>query len=358
MSLEYTENTPKILIDFLTFTVKVWDLMTDLKSTDFEENPFWFVPDERKLTDSLVEAFRLGGGDVDFQMQRARQGYSLLFTNGGITYAYGGCDNVMVQFSGTGCRFFESLNPGLSWYQYFWQLKAEFATLHVSRLDVACDTFGMLDMDVIQKYSLNHKFVSIWRKGKVKKGFLDDHEKTVIFGSKDSDFLLRIYDKTAERLENVTPDISVPDGWTRCEFQYRNDRAGGFIQKWLECQNIGTVYYGVMFDYLRFYRKYDGKNADRMVMTSWWQKFLGDAQRIKITYEGGLEYNLERLSKYVFKQAGSSIKTFLAVHDGDLSSLLNGIEACKYNPRQEQLIELQKNLLATAEHVVLPGEKE
>lgn len=351
MSLEYTNNDTKILIDFLTFSVKVWDIETDLKPSDFNgDYDYSFLPDERALTEKIIQKFYLGNGTVDFNLQRARQGYSNLYSSNGITYAYGGCDTVMVQFSGTGCRYFETLNPGLDWYTFFWQLKAEFATMHISRLDIACDTFNLLNMSDIIDYSFSKKYVSIWRSGKVKQGIMDDHEKTVIFGSSKSDFLLRIYDKTAERLDNVTPDIAVPDGWVRCEFQFRNERACAFLSEWLKRQNIGQVYFGVMFDYLKFYSSYDGIHSDRLVLTKWWAKFLGNAQRVKLTYEGGLAYNLERLKTYVFHQAGSSIKTLLTLNGGDLNELLLGVDASKFNTRQEDLINLQKNLLAGAEH--------
>ncbi|MEG0878997.1 MAG: hypothetical protein RSF00_10065, partial [Oscillospiraceae bacterium] len=91
-------------------------------------------------------------------------------------------------------------------------------------------------------------------------------------------------------------------------------------------------------------------HSDRLVLTKWWAKFLGNAQRVKLTYEGGLAYNLERLKTYVFHQAGSSIKTLLTLNGGDLNELLLGVDASKFNTRQEDLINLQKNLLAGAEH--------
>ena len=53
-------------------------------------------------------------------------------------------------------------------------------------------------------------------------------------------------------------------------------------------------------------------------MTTWWAKFLGWADKIPMAYKGGLDYNLDNLTKYVFDQAGSSIRTWLEIMDYDM----------------------------------------
>ena len=161
----------------------------------------------------------------------------------------------------------------------------------------------------------------------------------VIWGSSKSDFRLRIYDKTLERQKKggAEPD-KIPQGWVRCEFQLRNDAAASFVRSWQACGSIGQTFMGIMRNQLLYVMTYDGKNRDRATPAPWWDKLLGDAEQIHMAYDAGKDYNFDSLKKYIFHQAGSSIKAYLQIMDGDFGPLLQGVAMSSLNDRQTELI--------------------
>lgn len=321
----------KILVDYLCFTVRLDDF-TDGQTYDHELRSF------------IERAFRLGAGKVDFECKRAFYGYATSYSRNGITYCYGGRNDIYIQLSGSGCRYWETLNPDYTWIQFVRRLKECYCSLHVSRLDVAGDSFGLLDIKKIQVATTKQEYVSRWKRYLVCAG---NAENYVLFGSPTSDFRLRIYNKTQEREEAGCKEV--PENWVRCEFQMRNESAQSFLQTWRENGDLGETYCGIMRNQLRYWATFDGIHYDRMKLKPWWAKFLGDAERIKMAYQGGLEYNLEALERYVYHQAGSSIRTLIEARGGDITDLLHVSKNAKLNDRQ-------KELLAKSQWIALPDE--
>lgn len=64
----------------------------------------------------------------------------------------------------------------------------------------------------------------------------------------------------------------------------------------------------------------------------------GDAEQIRMAYDAGKDYNFDSLKRYIFHQAGSSIKAYLAIMDGDFGPLLQGVRMAALNDRQTELI--------------------
>ena len=67
---------------------------------------------------------------------------------------------------------------------------------NISRLDIACDTFGQLSMDKLISCTFSGRYVSRFRDYLVSIG---TKERSIIFGAPSSRMRLRIYDKTMER---------------------------------------------------------------------------------------------------------------------------------------------------------------
>lgn len=329
------ENT-QIIIDYLTFSIRLSEFLPIREN--IEEYNYVY------LAERIIKKLFLGGDKVDYQSAPGGRGYkNSMRCQNGIRYYFGGCDHFCIDMSGTGCRFFETLNPGLSWYKYIKFLQTSYPMVNFSRLDVAADTFETLDIKVIQNKVDNQQYISKWRYWYIGRG---SKACEIYIGSELSDFYLRIYDKTMERQKRLGAEAEVPQGWVRLEFQMRDAPAGRFISAWQELgeDKIGETYLGIMKNQLTFYSKYDGVHTDRIVVCRWWQQFLGDVERIKMAYQGGLEYNLENLKGYIFKQAGSSIKTYLQLNDGDLTPLIKGISDRPLNDKQKNLLDKHKYL--------------
>ncbi|MEG1442288.1 MAG: hypothetical protein RSC29_06455, partial [Oscillospiraceae bacterium] len=147
MSQKYELN---LLVDYLCFTIKLDNLTIENTS-------------KLCLRDWLEIVLHLGCGSVDYVGKKAFYGYEESWNKNGITYCFGGRDDVFVQFSGSGCRFWETINLEYTWQQYIAELRSNFKSLHFSRLDIACDSFGLLDIKKMQIATIKQQYISRWK---------------------------------------------------------------------------------------------------------------------------------------------------------------------------------------------------
>jgi len=323
-----------ILVDWLTFTVGTLCFLDD---ADGDGAVF--------IGDSILRRAKQFLGiedDVEFIYQETRlYGYRYMYKCGGIKICFGGSDAIMFDFSGEGCRLLETLNSEFDWLELILRIST-YRRHNFSRLDIACDTFGMLKMPLLARYALHGRYVSRWKSApRVVQG----REETIDFGSPQSRNMLRIYNKTLERqcklkAEDLEKGIEIPSDWVRCELQLRNEAVDSFIREWVAKQDISTVYFGIMSNQLRFVKERPKQetNLSRLEVVAWWRRFLDNSKPIKLAYKGGLAYNLESLEKYVYGQASSSIKTWLIANDWDVDKMISMVSERELNDKQQALL--------------------
>lgn len=313
-----------ILVDYLTLSIK---------------KTFGCFDENGKSYDSWIDLPKLLK-ILHLENVNMEEGYSRWLGkrlySGGISIHCG--DYIILEMSGHGCRFLESLYDNeLNWVDFIEQFLCLEGS-HLARLDIACDDRpgdgekALLSFSTLFRHVMQRRYISLSRYVVHSGG----SEESIYFGSPKSDRRLRIYNKAIER--------GIPDEhWIRAEFQLRNEAALSFYMRALECGSIGQAYQGMLFDYLRFTREVNEADDHqfRMTVTRWWRTFCGNAKRIKGFYVGGLEYNLESLERYLGNQTSSSIKTYLAAHDGDISGLMNMAQGATYNKKQEFLLKTQ-----------------
>lgn len=321
------KNDVNILVDYITFTIGLECLVESVENSDYE--------DEREEGIRELLGMIFGFSSLQFRLRKGFNGYErAYFCLGGITVAIGGRDDVMIQMSGSGCRLYESVEHSLDWPDLIKTVQ-QFQRHNFSRLDIACDTFGELDMGKLQQFTLQQRYISRFNDYLVSIG---NKERSIMFGSPASRVRLRIYDKSLERARVLQTSEGVPENWVRLEFQFRDAAADSFIAAWQSTGNISTAYFGIMANQLR-YVKERSSNLVRSVTVIWWRKFLGNAEKIPMAYRGGLEYNLQSLTKYVFGQAGSSIRAWLELCDYDTELLVRTVKYRPLNDRQLLLLE-------------------
>lgn len=314
-------------MDYFAFTISVNDL------SNWREGEI----DNDTIIELIESKFMFQG--LKFEEKRGFYGYKYSQWYNGITYCYGGYEHIYIQMSGSGCRTWETLHPDLSWESWISKLKATYPSLHVARLDIAFDCFGCLKLKTIINATRRSHYISKWKTYLINEG---NREMAVIWGSAKSDCRFRIYDKTMERSKALGSDSEVPKDWVRLEFQFRNDMAAAFLREWLALQDLTVVYFGVLRQKLVYVSEFDGHNYDRATIYPWWNRLIKDHLPIKLACRVGVEYNLQHLERYVYQQAGSSIKTLLKAKDGDLSGFLANIEAKVINDRQQTLLDSLK----------------
>lgn len=237
---------------------------------------------------------------------------------------------LILEMSGQGCRLLESIHGAdFDWLSLIGGLLSEEGT-HISRLDIAADDKeGILSMSTMRRYIEERRFICKARRCVIMSG----SEEMIVFGSGQSDRRLRIYNKALERGREG-------EHWIRVEMQMRDDAALSYFMRAFERNDIGEVFSGMLYDYLRFTsQKNTDNHTERKTVVRWWQKFVNTTEKIKGFYIGGLEYNSEGLRRFIKVGAGSSIKTFLELTEGDVGQLFELVQDCKLNKRQRFLIQ-------------------
>lgn len=299
-----------ILIDYLTISFKCFDLKKTLEILKLEES-------------KMMETYSYFGLEKCLNYD-------------GIKVHVG--EYIIIDMSGKGCRLLETLyNKEINWIDFIEQFLSNEGS-HISRLDIACDDKPtaeekpILNFNTLAKYTMQRKYISLANR----KIVIDGDEQNIIFGSSRSDRRLRIYNKALER--------GVEGHWIRAEFQLRNDTALSFYMRAMELGSIGLAYQVMLYNYLRYTTKENDteiKHQSRLIVTDWWNKFCNTSKKIKGFYIGGADYNFSGLEKFLQKQVGSSLNTYLRINEGDITSLLEIIESSTLNKKQEFLIKTE-----------------
>ena len=285
----------------------------------------------------------LGLKSVSWQkMERGRYGYKSRYFFENISILYDGADDmgVCVDMSGMGCRAFETYST-INWTELMEILFYNSGDYNVTRLDMAFDDHsGILDISMISDDTLGKCFVS---KSKLSQVIISDNQindirgLTVKIGSDQSNMLIRIYDKAAERL-------LIDEHWVRVEMQMRDEIATGFISG-LQRNPVGIHFRGVLHNYLRYVVPSSDSNKRRWPIAPYWMKLLEDVQQIRCWSNPGTEYNEFNLSNFVINQAGNAIDAYLQVFS--LEDLLRELEnrpCIKIPPKYQRLIDRAKLL--------------
>ncbi len=214
-------------------------------------------------------------------------------------------DFVWLEMSGQGCRAFESYGKG-NYDELFSLARHDPDNIHITRLDVAFDDFtGVLNIDEICGLTHLEHFVA---RSKNYQAIYSNSGNSALFGSRQSNVLVRIYDKAKER-GYVDPTLH----WVRCELQLKDVNAMGFANKLL-LMDLREVYQGVLKNYLSFRIPSDDSNKRRWKEQPWWTSFLNGAVPISVWSKPGVEYNLSACERYVMTQPIGSIQTLIDIH--------------------------------------------
>ena len=283
-----------ILIDWCSFTIRLYD----------EQNDFRY-----SLTD-VVDLLGLSDYIERFEHLNGFYGYKDRFYFGGINLH---CNNensntIWVEMSGSGCRTFETYgtNDFTYLFHFFYVNKH---IVNINRIDIAYDDFNnVLEKDTIIHQITTGFYISRFKSIYSEISYTSD-DWTLYFGSKKSDVMFRIYDKSAEReVKDKIPH------WIRFEIQMRDDRASEFINKIIDNDlNIGLIFKGVCHNYVRFCKETKDSNKQRWKLAKWYEDFLDNADKIKIWTKCDIDYNFQRLQNFVQVNCGNAIDAYIKI---------------------------------------------
>ena len=221
-------------------------------------------------------------------------------------------EGVCVEFSGQGCRAFETFG-GISFENLLsWCVECGCS---ITRLDVALDDFSGL-IDIQEMFDKANRFEFTCRTQHIQcysdcPDQLPDHRAlTICHGSRSSNVFIRCYDKRCER--QAYDDYS---HWVRLELQLRGENALGFV---LASGSIGDRFRGVLANYLNYVDPVqEDSNKRRWPVSSWWVNLLDGAAAISIASKKDIEYNKLRLDTYVYGQCINAVKAELMYDGGE-----------------------------------------
>ena len=278
------QNENRVLYDWLTFTTKIHSL-----------------PDVIDM---------LGLQSVKFQQMKGRYCYQDRLNYDGINIMFNGRQEmgICVEFSGQGCRDFETYGNG-DYNSIFeliadnWNADPEKRDMNISRLDVAYDDYiGLLDLNYLMSAAQKGEYVSRCKDIEV---IYSNKGCSVCHGSRlQSSVYIRIYDK---KLERGRDDL---DHWVRCEMKLKDDSARGFIKL---SGDIRKNYFDVLNNYLRYVIPSADSNKSRLSTSPQWLKFIESFETVSIFDKPGLNYNFDNLFGYVNNQLSGAIATYIDV---------------------------------------------
>lgn len=131
--------------------------------------------------------------------------------------------------------------------------------------------------------------------------------RTLNVGSRYSDSFCRFYDKLAEQLQkkqSVPEDVT---SWTRCELEFKDDKAMGCLNAFIDYDDEGFSDYmcGVVNNYVSFIFR-SNKNISRCPVKRWWTRFLNGC-----TKKFRLPHKLPARSAYAKAKRG--LNQYLAI---------------------------------------------
>jgi len=312
---QFRENI--ILFDYLSFTSK-------------NDTP-----------EDLVYLLGLDPFNHTFVNCKGLNGYSDGMRFGSISIFWGGTNNagtVMVNMSGQGCRDFETFSSHKDWSELFAVLLSDSDNYHITRLDVAYDDHtGVIDIWMMKKEAEARNWISKFSDIHIISGCVEK-DIDIQFGSQSSEVFFRCYDKAKEKhCEEGTH-------WIRFELQLRRDRARRFMEIYLENkeQGIGTTFFGVVNNYVRFVKPSDDSNKSRWPLAKWWLRFLENLGKISVYTKCDQEYNLDRMANYISYQAGNAIDAFIELFGTEgLKNLIDSRQS-KPNPKYKDIVNKEK----------------
>lgn len=199
---------------------------------------------------------------------------------------------------------------------------------HFTRVDLAIDDFGSnyyTTVDLIEKRN-SRSFVSKWRSVRNLENDELTNERlghTVYFGSKESEIMLRVYDKQLEQNNGLSPDsekyIHIP--WTRWELQLRGERANQAAEHLSTGKNVGSVAIGILSHYLRII-EHDDCNRSRCSNELKWDLFIDEIEKLSLTVRK-CERTLELKEQALERQYGGRMTMLVLAHGGDVTFLHN-----------------------------------
>ncbi len=148
----------------------------------------------------------------------------------------------------------------------------------LTRFDLAVDDLGaeFFSLDDVCGFLKRQEVVSKFRKYKVVNESTLAGEATgytVYLGSRQSEVMLRVYDKQLEQNQKAeSEDVMHPEAWVRWELELKNERANIAADLLVSGKDLGLIVMEILNNYVRIV-ELDDSNRSRCSVHPLWEKF-------------------------------------------------------------------------------------
>lgn len=262
------QNEITVLIDWLSFT------MWDLSVRDVMEQILGF---------SCESFVRRGERVYGYRTRYEYQPNENIFILADGTPEQG----IHVVMSGQGCRQFLSNDEICSLLGRVLKAGGSF-----SRLDLAMDDWqNVYRVQQLAAHQRKLEIMSRWHyattdiRHRLSNG--DVHREVIYFGSEQSDYNLKVYNKTLEQHQKSNVTIAdVPETWVRWEFCTRRDKAQELAQMLYQAKNFYRVFTEQLDGSMRITKAEDAiQNRKRWKTRPKWERFIRMLQDVSAKQE-------------------------------------------------------------------------
>lgn len=277
--------------------------------------------------DDIIHLLGLNPDDF-LPFDTGKYGYDSQLRNGHIAIYYNsipkdtpGASYYHLEITGQGCREYEKNS------KYDWITLLDLILMldvNITRLDLAIDDFSgyFTVSQVVQKVKRGHVRTRFKKARRIDEFDLKDGQvvgNTVYFGRPSSDIQIRFYDKFQERIaagKEIMPGVK---SWVRTELQLRDKRAALAAYELVNNINdTGRLVKGILSNYINFLaeNKKDSNKA-RWPVCKWWQKFLGDVEKIRLA-KSAPDRTVQQVRDWFNKSISASFALLLEAYPPDL----------------------------------------
>lgn len=278
----------RFLIDFMTITFRQSCNMTPEQVLDYFCS-FFSHPEVQP-----VNFLKLDKGLPGYNKSYRFMGESIISVSWHDSYPAHG---IMLNLTGQGCSFFKR-DELVKFYE---SCKADQLNFKVTRIDIAYDDFhGFIPVDEMVEavdthldgYRIINTRIDVNNMEKIGFHYAGQSGVNLNFGTKGSNFFVRLYDKRREQ------KLKELDYWKRFEVQLRHEEATTFMETLSEGEKIQTAFVALLDRKIRFT---DGRyeyNLSQSPTVDWWADFLKILTAARFQ---NIRTAIDRL-KYTFKE--------------------------------------------------------
>lgn len=200
----------------------------------------------------------------------------------------------------------------------------------LTRLDLALDDLGgqFFSVEDFRKHLDNLEVVSKFRT------FRDVYESTftresightIYLGSRQSEVMLRIYDKQLEqnrKIEKEEDFIKTP--WVRWELELKNQRANIAADYLIKRMSLGEVVTEILNNYVRIVTL-DDSNRSRCSINPVWERFISTVKKL-VLYVEEAKKTIEEKRKWIVHSVMPTLAGIIVADNGSFDIITNNFD--------------------------------